>query len=91
MNSYERRKRILEQAWLGDAVLTLYVRQQILAREGRIDQDQAMHSTSNRFLARFGEPSEVEAILGRLYQEKGLQAAFAYIEEQLEPSFPKSS
>jgi len=45
--------------------------------------------TSNRFLAAFGEPSEVEAELGRLYESQGLEAAFAWIEQKLMPLFDR--
>jgi len=45
--------------------------------------------TSNRFLSNFGEASEVEARVGRIYREKGLEAAFAWIEETLEPLLKK--
>jgi dsRNA-specific ribonuclease len=45
--------------------------------------------TSNRFLASFGEPSEVEAELGRLYEKEGLEAASSWIEQKLMPLFDR--
>jgi len=83
------RKAILEEAWLGDAVLTLFARQRILEAGGGIDQEKAVRLTSNRFLSVLGDASEVEARIGRLYKEKGLEAAFAYIASQLEPLYLK--
>ena len=45
--------------------------------------------TSNRFLSGFGDASEVEARVGRVYREQGLEAALAWIEETLMPVFEK--
>jgi dsRNA-specific ribonuclease len=90
MKGPDRRKKLLEEAWIGDAVLTLYARERILEREGKVDQGQAERMTANRFLQRFGEASAVEAEIGRVYKEKGLEAAFAYVERHLEPSFLQS-
>ena len=45
--------------------------------------------TSNQFLGTLGEPSEVEAELGRVYQQHGLDAAFAWIDEKIMPLFLK--
>lgn len=45
--------------------------------------------TSNQFLAGFGEPSEVEAELGRVYEQGGLESAFRWIEERLLPLFER--
>jgi len=45
--------------------------------------------TSNQFLTAFGDPSEVEAEIGRVYADEGLQAAFAWIESRLMPKFDK--
>ena len=39
--------------------------------------------TSNRFLARLGKPTAMESRIGNIYQTKGLESAFAYIEESL--------
>jgi len=81
------RRQVLEEAWLGDAVLTLYVREKILREDGCVDGDKSVRMTSNQFLSGFGEPSGVEAKLGRVFQAEGLAAAYAWIEERLMPRF----
>ena len=43
--------------------------------------------TSNEFLSAFGNPTRVEASIGRLYQEGGLDAAFAWMDAELVPMF----
>ena len=83
------RGRILNEAWIGDAVLWLYARAKILREDGRIDSAKAERMTSNRFLSTFGDASEVEAEIGRAYESEGLAAAFARIEEWLMPVFAK--
>jgi hypothetical protein len=89
MNAKERRRRTLEQAWIGDAVLCLYCRDRILKEDGAVDGDKFARMTSNQFLATFGEPTEVEAEIGRVYEDEGLEAAFAWIETKLIPNFDK--
>jgi hypothetical protein len=89
MNAKERRRRTLEEAWIGDAVLCLYCRGRILKNDGALDGDKFNRMTSNQFLSAFGEPSEVEAEIGRVYSDDGLQAAFAWIEAKLMPRFDK--
>lgn len=89
MNANERRRQILEQAWIGDAVLCLYCRERILKESGALDGDKFIRMTSNQFLSTFGEPSEVEAEIGRVYKREGLTAAFAWIEAKLMPNFEK--
>ena len=81
----QRRRRMLEEAWVGDAVLALYCRSKILKEAGGLDADRFSRMTSNQFLAALGDPSEVEAEIGRIYQDLGLDAAFAHIEEKLMP------
>ena len=83
VNATERRRKILEEAWIGDAVLCLYARRRILRENGAVDGERFERMTSNRFLAAFGEPSEVEAEVGRYYEENGLEAAFLWIEQKL--------
>jgi len=83
----EKRRKILQQAWGGDAVLSLYARRRILRENGLVDGERFERMTSNRFLAAFGEPSEVEAQLGRFYEAEGLDAAFDWIEQKLMPLF----
>ena len=86
----DRRRQILKEAWTGDAVLTLYAREMILRADREIDGEKAVRLTSNQFLATFGDPSEVEAEIGRVYQEQGLAAAFSWIESHLLPNFLKT-
>ena len=83
----ELRARTLRQAWIGDAVLTLFARRWILADTGAIDGERAARLTSNQFLNSIGQPDEVEARIGRVYQSEGLEAAFQWIETQLLPMF----
>ncbi|MDQ1472194.1 MAG: hypothetical protein QOJ99_3674 [Bryobacterales bacterium] len=89
MNSSERRQKILEEAWVGDAVLSLYARRRILRETGEVDAARFERMTSNHFLATKGEPSEVEAEIGRLYLNEGLEPAFSWIEQHLMPLFER--
>jgi len=89
MNASQKRQKILEQAWVGDAVLCLYARRRILRETGVVDGERFERMTSNRFLAAKGEPSEVEAEIGRLYENEGLEPAFSWIEQQLMPLFER--
>ena len=83
----DRRKLLLEQAWIGDAVLSLYARRLILAESGAIDSQALERMTSNHFLASIGEPSSVEAEIGRVYKAEGLESAFLWIETHLLPIY----
>ncbi|MGH8045845.1 MAG: ribonuclease III domain-containing protein [Chthoniobacterales bacterium] len=74
-------------AWIGDAVLSLYVREWILRAHDAMDGDRLTAFTSNQFLSAFGNPTEVEAGIGRIYETNGLAAAFAEIESRLLPVF----
>lgn len=85
----ENRAIILRQAWIGDAVLTLFARRWILSETGSIDGERSVRMTSNRFLNSLGQPDEVEAQIGRIYEADGLQAAFTWIEAQLLPMFKR--
>jgi len=76
-----------EQAWTGDAVLGLYAREWILEREGKMDAEMFARMTSNHFLAAIGNPTSVEAKIGRVYSAEGITAAFAHIENELVPLF----
>ncbi|HWF46667.1 MAG TPA: hypothetical protein VG168_06660 [Bryobacteraceae bacterium] len=80
---------IVNEAWVGDAVLTLYARLKILREDGRLGGEKSVRMTSNRFLSGIGEPTSVEAEVGRVYQREGLQAAFAWIEAHLIPLFDR--
>jgi len=82
-------EQILKEAWIGDAVLALYVRRRILAESGAIDGAKAERMTSNRFLSGYDEPSRTEAVIGHVFEAQGLEAAFAWIEENLLPLFEK--
>ena len=81
----DRHKQLREEAWIGDAVLTLFMRERILREQGRIDGERCERLTSNQCLAVFGEPTAVEAEIGRAYQAGGLAGGFAWIEERLMP------
>ncbi len=74
-------------AWIGDAVLSLFVRAWILRRHGAMDGECLTAFTSNAFLAAFGNPTEVEAAIGHVYERDGLAAAFTEIEGKLLPTF----
>ena len=89
MQAKDRQRELLEQAWIGDAVLTLYARRRILREGLGIDNAKAIRMTSNQFLQITGEASMVEARIGRIYAETGEEAAFAWIEETLLPVFEK--
>jgi hypothetical protein len=81
-------EQLREQAWIGDAVLALFVRGWLLTATNRatsVAQRAALFElfVSNQFLSTFGEPTRVEAEIGRLYQLDGLSTAFAFIETKL--------
>lgn len=80
------------KAWIGDAVLALYSREWIL-RQSEVATEQRsdvfIHMTSNEFLACIGQPTQVEADIGEIYQDQGLEAAFAFIETNILPTFKK--
>lgn len=75
------------QAWIGDAVLSLYSREWILRDGNTTDGERQRAMSSNQFLTNFGNPTEVEARIGRIYQSEGLQAAFGWIETHMVPTF----
>jgi dsRNA-specific ribonuclease len=79
----------VEDAWIGDAVLALYARLKILREDGRVDGEKCKRLTSNQFLGALGEPTKVEAQIGRVYAREGLPAAFAWIEGHLLPVFER--
>lgn len=75
---------IRAQAWVGDAVLALYVREWILTfNGGAIDGALFVEFTSNNFLRLTGNATGVEAQIGRVYKQDGLEAAFAWIDANL--------
>ena len=83
----QAKRREQELAWIGDTVLDLYARSWILKHHGTLCGDMLRRMTSNQFLAGFGNPTAVEAKIGSLYHEEGLQAAFAWIEREFLPVF----
>lgn len=85
----DRRKILLEEAWVGDAVLALYARGRILREDGRVNAERFIQMTSNQFLNAIGEPSGVEADIGRVYAVQGLAAAFQWIELNVMPMYLK--
>ena len=82
-----------EEAWIGDAVLALFAREWILAHPEfeRLLERQELFArlTSNQFLSAFGEPTAVEASIGRRYRTAGLAATFAWLEAGFIPQFRK--
>jgi dsRNA-specific ribonuclease len=78
-----------EAAWIGDAVLALFARQFVLRERNSMDGEWFTRLTSNDFLSAFGNPTRVEASIGKLYREGGLDAAFAWIDAELVPLFRK--
>lgn len=79
--------RLREEAWVGDAVLALFMRLRILNEDKVMDGEKFVRATSNDFLRDFGNPTEVEARIGRIYAEEGLQPAFDWMERELLPRF----
>ncbi len=45
--------------------------------------------TSNDFLSAFGNPTRVEASIGKLFLSDGLEAAYAWMDAELIPLFRK--
>lgn len=78
-----------ESAWVGDAVLALFAREWVLGERNSMDGEWFTRLTSNDFLSAFGNPTRVEASIGKLYREQGLAAAFAWIEAEMLPLFRK--
>lgn len=79
----------VEDAWIGDAVLALYARLKILREDGKVDGEKCQRLTSNQFLCALGEPTRVEAQIGRAYASGGLEAGFGWIEQHLLPLFAR--
>lgn len=82
-------------AWIGDAVLALFARSwllQIVQGENSKDRNRLFELwVSNQFLSSFGEPTSVEAAIGRTYASGGLPAAFAFIEDNLLSRFVQTA
>ena len=82
-----------DDAWVGDAVLSLFAREWILKQDldGEFSKTQLYHElTCNQFLNSFGNPTEVEARIAGVYQKEGLGKAFEYIEETFIPVFQRT-
>jgi dsRNA-specific ribonuclease len=80
-----KQKKLQEAAWIGDAVLGLYIREWIMKHEAALDGERFTRFTSNDSLAAIGNPTAVEAGIGEVYSRDGLEAAFRYIEEDIMP------
>ena len=78
-----------ELAWVGDAVLGLFARSWILEKEQKIDAEMFTRMTSNHFLNSLGNPTKVEAKIGLIFNNEGLEEAFSHIEKSLMPLFLK--
>ena len=74
-------------AWIGDAVLALFARQFVLRERNVMDGEWFTRMTSNEFLSAFGNPTRVEASIGKLFLDGGLEAAFAWMDAELVPLF----
>lgn len=85
-------RELRDLAWIGDAVLALYAREWLLQQSRHplfTRQELFTRFTSNSFLQAIGEPTWVEAQIGIAYQQGGLQAGYAYIDDNLKPLFTK--
>ena len=78
-----------EEAWIGDAVLGLFARSWILEKEHKMDAEIFTRMTSNNFLNSLGNPTRVEAKIGWIFNNEGLEKAFIHIERSLLPLFLK--
>ena len=85
----EQLRKEREAAWVGDAVLALFAREYVLRERNAMDGEWFTRLTSNDFLSAFGNPTRVEASIGKLYLESGLAAAFAWMDAELVPLFRK--
>jgi dsRNA-specific ribonuclease len=85
----DEKRREQELAWIGDCVLELFSRSWILKNHGKISGEMAIRMTSNQFLANSGNPTAIEAKIGKIYESEGLEPAFLWIEQELLPLFEK--
>ncbi len=85
----EAKRREQELAWIGDTILDLYARTWILNERGTVCGETLRRMTCNQFLACVGNPTSVEAKIGTIYREDGMEAAFSWIQAQLLPIFEK--
>jgi len=83
---------VRDLSWTGDALLTLFAREWIMAHEAELGTPRAelfRDLTSNAFLSTLGPPSVIEARLGDAYRSGGLAAAQAYFDSVLLPLFQR--
>ena len=80
---------VREQAWLGDAVLSLFAREYLLRTTRTMDPTEFTALTSNTFLSALGPPTTIEAHIGQIYQTQGLPAAYHHIQTTLLPLYLK--
>lgn len=85
----ESKRREQELAWIGDTILDLFARTWILRERGTVCGETLRRMTSNQFLACIGNPTAVEAKIGILYRDEGMEQAFSWIEAELLPIFEK--
>ena len=78
-----------QEAWVGDAVLELYARRWVLQETNQRDADRKVRFVRNSFLSLLGQPTRVEAEIGRRYREEGLDAAFDWIAEHFHDLFAR--
>ncbi len=83
------KRREQEEAWIGDTILDLFARTWILENHGTLCGETLRRMTSNQFLACFGNPTSVEAKIGKIYTSEGLDAAFQWIDSEILPTFKK--
>jgi dsRNA-specific ribonuclease len=88
-------EQLRNEAWIGDAVLALFARSWLLRigqGENSKDRNRLFELwVSNQFLSSFGEPTSVEAEIGRAYASGGLDAAFNFIEEKFLDRFVQTA
>ena len=71
------------------AALALFARQFVLRERDSMDGVWFTRLTSNDFLSAFGNPTRVEAEIGKLYLDGGLEAAYEWMDAHLIPLFRK--
>lgn len=81
----ESESSLRDDAWIGDAVLSIYLRSLLLQNNvepASLRSEIFKYFSSNAFLNSFGRPTAMEAEIGIVYRESGLDAAFAFIEKK---------
>lgn len=77
-----------DSAWIGDAVLSLYLRRLLIENEiepASVRTEVFKYFSSNAFLNIFGRPTAMEAEIGDVYEQEGIKAAFHFIETKYLP------